>query len=464
MTTAQWQDEVTWAAGIWGAADLGDPRRTKRVVQVAAQLATQPDASLPQQCGGWAGLKAAYRLLSNPQISPVDLNAPVWQATLKQARSVPGVVLFVQDGTDLNFAHHPYTSGLAKAPKNDQGHLKVQTTLSVVPGGHQCDLGVLGVAHQQTWVRTTSRQGEVRAARYQRWNEGEVWAESLEACGAPPAGALWVSVSDRGSDDFKYFQRAVAAGWQLVARAARTRQVKVGAQVGSLFPVIRAQPSVAELHLELAARPGHPAGPVTVQVSYQQLSVSPPKNAPAPKGAALTMWVVRAWSVVDDLEWILLTTVPVHTVQDTVQIVVWYAHRWVIEEYHKALKTGCRFEASQLQTALSLQRLLALLSPVAARLLALRSLSRTHPDDLARRYIALDLIRLVARKRHLNTAPEHLTLRAFWHALAQIGGFIGRRRDGDPGWQTLWRGWAWLTQAAWLLDLDVSVSLYPTSG
>ena len=179
---------------------------------------------------------------------------------------------------------------------------------------------------------------------------------------------------------------------------------------------------------------------------------------------ALTMWAVRAWSPQAELEWILLTTVPVHTPEDALQIVVWYAHRWVIEEYHKALKTGCRFEASQLQTAAALQRLLALLSPIAARLLTLRSLSRTQPEDLAQHHVPLDLIRLVERKRQLKTPAEQLTVRAFWHAVAQIGGFIGRRRDGEPGWQTLWRGWSWLINAAWVLDIHVSVSLQPTSG
>jgi len=456
MQDGDWLEAGEWAEELWGQAELGDQRRTKRVVRLAAQLAAQPGQHLPQQCGNWADLKAAYRLLNHPALTPAQLSRPVWQTTLTRARQAHGPVLFIQDGSELNFTHHPKTKGLGYGGNPQQRSLLLHSMLCIQPQGERQHLQVLGVAAQRAWIRTELRGKEQRKERYERWNENDVWGDLLALSGPPPEQTHWVCVSDRGSDDYGYFLEAQRLGWHLLARAARTRRVEVDGQAASLFPAVRAQPSVAQVALHLRGREGQAAQTLTLNVSFTPVTLQAPKNGPHREAQPLAMWAVRAWSASSKHEWILLSTVPVLSVVDALERVNWYAHRWVIEEYHKALKTGCQFEARQLESADGLQRLLSLLSPVAARLLALRSLSRTAGDELATAHLPLALVRLVVRKGGRSTTPEAWTLRDFWRGVAQLGGFLGRKHDGEPGWQTLWRGWLRVLDMAWAAEIDVN--------
>lgn len=456
MQDGDWLEAGPWAEELWGQVDLGDQRRTKRVVRLAAQLAAQPGEHLPQQCGTWAELKAAYRLLNNPALTPTQLSQPVWQHTLDRAREACSPILFIQDGSELNFTHHPKTKGLGYGGNPRQRSLMLHTMLCVQPQGQRQHLQVLGVAAQQSWLRTEQRGQEPRHQRYERWNENDLWGELLTQSGSPPQQTQWVCVSDRGSDDYGYFLEAQRMNWHLLARMARTRRAVVNGQAVSLFDALRAQPSVAEVALHLRGRQGQAAQILMLQISFTPVTLQAPKNGPHRHAAALSMWAVRAWSKDTKHEWLLLSTVPVLTVADALERVNWYAHRWVIEEYHKALKTGCQFEARQLETAEGLQRLLSLLSPLAARLLALRSLSRRGGDELATAHLPSELVQLVIRKLNVPATPETWTVRDFWRGVAQLGGFIGRQRDGEPGWQTLWRGWLRVLDMAWAADISPS--------
>ena len=132
---------------------------------------------------------------------------------------------------------------------------------------------------------------------------------------------------------------------------------------------------------------------------------------------------------------------------DALQVIRYYEKRWLIEEYHKCLKTGCALETRQLETAGGLEALLGFLAIIAVRLLQLREASRQHPEAPARHYVAPELMTTV--QRYLKLPPGDLTLRQFWRAVARLGGFLARKSDGDPGWQTLWRGWLKLQDLAW---------------
>jgi len=158
----------------------------------------------------------------------------------------------------------------------------------------------------------------------------------------------------------------------------------------------------------------------------------------------LTVWLVRVWEAeppegVEPLEWILLTSVPTLTVEDAWARVEWYTCRWLAEDYHQCLKTGCSLEQRQLQTYDGLIRLLGFLALIAVRLLQLRELARLEPERLATDAVPRDVVRVVA---YLAGVPlSTLTLGAFWRTVAQRGGYQGRKGDGPPGWKTLWRGW-----------------------
>ena len=151
------------------------------------------------------------------------------------------------------------------------------------------------------------------------------------------------------------------------------------------------------------------------------------------------MWEVNAPPDVKALEWRLLTSLPVTDVAAGWRARDWYRCRWLVEEYHKCLKTGCRLEPRHLQCKESLVRLLALLIPVAVHLLQLRHLARHHPAQLAQQQLPPDLVRVVVALAQV--APDTLTLAHFWRTVAQQGGCQAGNGDGSPGWQVLWRGW-----------------------
>jgi hypothetical protein len=152
---------------------------------------------------------------------------------------------------------------------------------------------------------------------------------------------------------------------------------------------------------------------------------------------------------VEPIECVLLTSESVHSFEDASRYVDWYGCRWVIEEWHKVEKTGCRLEASQLKNAEAIKCLAALTAVVAVRMLQLRDLARAGKEDsesspanqpsASQAVVPWTWLVVVA---HLGKCrPEELTPRVFWQSIARRGGFVGRRSDGAPGWQTIWRGW-----------------------
>jgi hypothetical protein len=158
------------------------------------------------------------------------------------------------------------------------------------------------------------------------------------------------------------------------------------------------------------------------------------------------MWLVHAVEVnapkgAEPIEWVLITSIPVENFDDAWRILGYYEKRWLIEEWHKALKTGCRLECRQLKSKGGLERIAGLLSVVAVRLVQLKSAARTTPDRPAREVVPLSWIRmlLAARKRSKLTAT--MTIGEFYREVAKLGGFLGRKSDGEPGWITIWRGW-----------------------
>ena len=175
----------------------------------------------------------------------------------------------------------------------------------------------------------------------------------------------------------------------------------------------------------------------------------PKQKSPYLKGlsaAPIAMWAVHAVEVdppkdVEQVEWILLTSLPVAGFGDAWRILEYYEKRWLIEEYHKALKTGCRVESRQLQSKEGLERLTALLSVIAVRLLQLKSAARTNPTRPARNVVPLHWIKMLLAARKKSKLTVAMTIRRFYREVAKLGGFLGRKSDGEPGWITIWRGW-----------------------
>ena len=461
-----------WAEATFGGARLGDPRRTRRLVQTAAALATRPDASLPQQLSDPAALKGAYRLFASEAVTFEAVLDPHLAQTHAQATAAP-LVLLVQDTTELDLSAHPATTGVAPVGSGKHHGFHLQTVLAVTPDP-RLPLGVLAA---EPWLREpVPARGESSAQRQHRARESDVWVRMVDAVGPPPDGARWVHLADRGADCFPFFAACRQTGTDVLVRIAQNRRVTDAEEAdGYLIDVLRDQPAADRRPLAVPARPalrGRPAQPArdtAVAVSWTALRLKPPVHQPRGQGRPdpIPVWAVRVWepdpppAPAEPVEWLLVTTVPVVTAADAWERRDWYAARWIIEDFHQCLKTGCRAEETQLRDGTNHWRRLALLLPLAARVLLLREASRATPDAPATVVADPMTLRLVALRTRL---PEATTVAMFARQVARLGGYQGRTRDGPPGWRTLWRGWWYVQTLLEGVELAQTLAEPPTCG
>ena len=440
-----------WAQQQFGSVKLGDQRRRQRVVEMAEGMAREPMGSLPQQMGSWKAQKGAYRLLGNVRVSHAGLSEPHWQKTREEAGKAGTVVLLVQDFTKLEYLGHPATVGLGEISKRVMGGLWVHNTLAVLPKSKR----VIGLAYQQVWSRPArqSPEKEKKAHRRKRSDRQSLrWLRAVTAIGKPPETVKWVHVADRESDAFELFETILNTGADFCIRIVQERRLAdwTEEQPTYLLKKVRDVPEMGQRTLDIPAGPTQAARQAHLAVSWQSITIRKPRNTPGEE-KHITVWVVRTWEPepppdVEPIEWLLLTSVPVQSLPEALERIEWYTCRWVIEEYHRCLKTGCQIEKSQLRHADRLQRLLAFLSILAVRLLQLRDLSRATPHLLALDHVDPVLVQIIAW--YAKKEPNKLSLGSFWFEIAKLGGFPARKSDGAPGWLCLWRGWLQLLDMA----------------
>jgi Transposase DNA-binding/Transposase DDE domain/Transposase Tn5 dimerisation domain len=437
-------DPAHWAHAQFGGAKLGHRRRTKRLVRLATQIAIDSMASLPDQTETWADLKAAYGFFDNDAVTFPAVATPHWERTRDCG---PGRWLILNDTTELDFGPKrrikeigPVGSGIG------QGFLLHNALMTDSVTG-----AIRGLAGQELFLRKPAPKGESRSQRRKRERESEVWGRVIEAIGLPPSGAQFVHVMDRGADDFEVFCRTQRQQCDWVVRL-KTLHRRVQDSQGIERPldeICREIPPSCCYELALRARPGQTARTARVEVSYTRVTMLVPRQpadslkslAPEP----IAGWVVQVREIdppegVEPVDWVLFTSLAVETVEEALQVVAYYKARWGIEEFHKALKTGCNIERRQLKTAARLAPLVALLSVQAVRLIQLKAVARAEPNRPTEELVPQRYVQMLERCRKL--APGALgRVRDFFRTLAKLGGFLGRKGDGEPGWLTIWRGW-----------------------
>jgi Transposase DNA-binding/Transposase DDE domain len=441
MNTQEVLDAKSWAERTFGGVQLHDMRRTRRTVQAATRLAENPLGSLPAQMQTWRETKALYRLLDEPDVSFAALMQPHLQQTRDQAHASP-VVLLVQDTTDIDLSHRHKISGVGQIGNERGRGFFVQTVLAVRPETRE----VLGCMAQEPFVRIPAPQGEQRYQRRKREErETDVWIRQVHTIGTPAAGSVWVHVGDRGADMFPFFQACQATQTHFLVRAAQNRRVQQDEEeITYSLTQARAFPSQAIRPFEVPARHGHKGRSTQVQLAFGPMTLLPPRHEPRAGKDPVTVWVIRVWEEQapegeEPLEWILVTSVPTTTLEQAWERVDWYRHRWLVEDYHQCLKSGCRIEERQLQTVDGLIRLLGLLSPLAVRLLQIRGYARSQPERPAHEVIEPLMLAVVAQRS--GQAPATMTIGSFWMEVARLGGYLARSHDGPPGWRTIWKGW-----------------------
>jgi len=432
-------ETTEWSEATFGKVKLGDSRRTRRVVQSGARMAANPQGSIPRQMQSWPAAKAVYRLMNEPEVTHAGLMQPHWEQTRQQA-SEAEVVIIIQDTTDLDYTGRE-VAGLGPIGDGRGEGFRLHSALAIQPVPRE----VMGLMYQWPLIRQAAPvPPESSYQRAKRARESQLWENAVAAIGHAPQGTCWVHMGDRGSDIFGFFQACLEHGCHFLVRAQEDRRVQVGPNetVTHLKTFARTLPAQDTKTLTVTDDTKHPRD-ATVLVGGSALTIQPPFHSRhLPPIAA---WVIRVWEVdpppdvETPLEWILVTSLPTATLAQLHQRITWYELRPIVEDYHQCLKTGCHLETRQLKTKDRLWRLLGILGVVAVRLLQLREWARQDPARLAHAHFPPDLVHVVALLA--GVSPDRLTVGHLWHCIAQQGGFLGRRRDGSPGWQTLWQGW-----------------------
>jgi len=441
MTVA---DPNAWAEQHFGQVELGDRRRTRRAVRVAAQMACHPSASIPEQACSWSETKASYRLFSEEEVTFEALGSPNWRSTRQLAGEYERV-LMIQDTSCLDFTGHPAAEEMGPIGDHRGRGFLIHSTLAVNPDGPG---EVLGLAYQMLFCRQPTPDKETPTERKRRARESEIWRTSMREVGAPRPGRQWIHVCDRYPDDFETFNTSRQVGTDFVIRIAQNRRAALGHEAsepagGHLLDLARSLEPSGGKTLSLRRRPQRQPREAKLLVAFASITLFPSWLA-GRDAAALRAWVVRVWEMdtpegEDPIEWILLTTVPVTDLEGAVTIAFWYSLRWLIEEYYKCLKTGCSAEKRQLETTERLRACIGVLAVVAVRLLQLKQYARIDPERPAKTCAPPGHLQILAA--YLNRPIEGWTIREFWREVARLGGFLARKGDSEPGWLTIWRGW-----------------------
>jgi len=430
---------------------------------LAKALAEQPGKMIPELFTRKYDIDATYDLLDEGEVVPDAIQARHRRLVMAELRT-PGRYLLVEDTTFPSYTHRkqpiPGLGPIGDSEPGQQGFLlhsilALRAPLSSAPdgSGHRPPVTVLGLADQQYLVRSprdpdTPKQAGSRQ-RQIRDRESDRRLDSGKRIGRAPSdpAVRWVRVADREADIYEYMESCRELGHGFLIRVSQNRILlnpADGQRLGLVFEHIAGVAPVGGMYLDLRGRDGQVARRAKLLISCGPVRVRAPERAgrAAGTGAPIDCWFIRVWEVdppegVEPLEWVLYTDAPIECLSEALTAVMDYATRFVIQEFHKSLKTGMKVEKLQLERGNRLFAAIAVMSVVALRLLDLRELGRHMPDAPAA-CTGLDKLELeilsLAVKRELRTVADVLL------ALGRLGGHMNRRRDGLPGWITLWRG------------------------
>jgi len=435
-----------WAEEELGRADFGDHRLTNRLVTIARDFYDRPQGSVPHACESRAKTKAAYRFFENPATTMDKVLQSHYEAGVgRMAREE--VVLAVQDTTSLDYSAHPATEMLGPIAFTANGliGLLVHDTIAFTVDG--TPLGLLDV---QCWARDPHDIGK-KKRRHQlpiEHKESNKWlvsfrklAQAQKRC---PNTTL-VSVGDREADIYELFDLALKeeSGPRLLVRAVQDRCLAEGQE--HLWSTMARQPACGVQEVRVPRRGRRAARTARLDVRFARVALKPPRDKAHLE--ELAVWAVYAREAdhpdgVEPVEWMLLTTAEVASFEQALERIRWYTVRWGIEIYHRTLKSGCKIEERQLGHADRIESCLAIDMVVAWRIFHLTKLGRETPDVVCTVFFeeAEWKALLAYITRNPTPPPRPPSLREATRMVAGLGGFLGRKCDGEPGAKSLWLG------------------------
>lgn len=460
-----------WAQQQFGSCELGDRRRTKRLVSYAAAQMEDPRASTNSICrGNDAVAEGAYRLLRNKHVKPEAIEQGPFSYTAEETAKRE-VVLAIQDTSSVSYPHSvvEQLGDVGGGRSGDKGRgFWVHSTLMVDAQSRE----PIGLIDQVRWMRDKDREPSRHQRKERRYEDKESykWQQAHECMTARlHTTTNVISVADREADVFEYLHYLDTNNQRFVVRAAQDRALEpLETTDGQLWQFMAKQPVIGTRTVEIRQRgaqratsgqkqrPARKARTAQLEVRAAQTTLRVPKS----KAGECNRIVVRVVYLleidppeegVEPCEWMLLTTEPIDTVEQVKCIIGYYETRWLIEEFHKAWKTGCGVELRRQQSVDNLERLMVILAPMAVQLLRLRTLAQSDSSAPCDSVLSEDqwrclYVKLLPKKRTTRRKPrlprKPPTLAWALESIAKLGGWRRTKSNPLPGWITLWRGWS----------------------
>lgn len=445
----------SWVEEEMAAIDVGDERLDRRGKILLERFAAEPGASIPAACHGWDETQAAYRFFDNPKVDGRKVLLPHRQATLARMRAEP-VVLLVQDTSELDYTR-PGEVVEGAGPLNYEGRIGFLDHSHVAFTPQRLCLGVVDA---QIWGRSSEEFGKGQERKHDpietkesfRWLEG--YRLACQIAREIPETQV-VNICDREADIYELFLegtrqwRFSRAEWIVRARENRSlpeRDPEAGPNVHQkLFDTMARAPLLAQRVLRLPKTPKRAAREAVVEIRARAVTLNPPyrRNAKLPEVTvhAILVREIDAPEGVEPVEWLLLTSLPIDTLEQVLRVIEYYTCRFQIEVFFRVLKTGCKVEQLQLETRERLEPCLMLYKIVSWRVLYLTMLGRECPQLPCDLIFAEEEWKSVWVISTQSAPPKQApSLERFLAMLAGLGGYLGRKHDGPPGPQTLWIG------------------------
>jgi hypothetical protein len=440
------------AQGYFGSERIfPDLRLDTRLLDTFNRMEQCPEGTLPKKLARRSELVGGYRLFNNPRVRPQAMLEAHRRRCLDRLNGYQGRLLLLHDTTVLDYSGLDVEDLGQVGDGHGQG-LYAHNSLAVLPQTREV-VGLMGqILHRRERVPQKETR-DVRRVRQSR--ESRLWKQAVEGQPAMPPGVVVTDVTDRGSDVMEYIWHEVTAGREFIVRSQHNRKLaaedtrepyieKLHDRLRSLSPMGRYAVRVA------VSRGGWREA--TIAVAFEPVRILPPRQARGEHGKEpMVLWGLIAReelspealaSGAEPIEWMLLTNRPLDSIEQAIEVVEHYACRWVIEDYHKAQKTGCGIEELQLTTRHGLDNAITMLSVLAVHVLRLRCCARDASSrDQPARLHEEDLKVEVAGRASQHPDWRKMTVWDYYIAIARLGGYMLNPRKRPPGWQVLWRGY-----------------------
>lgn len=433
----------TWASQQFGHSNLGDPRRTQRLIKLASSLAKSPGISVSKLSESPAEMEGAYRFIRNEHISAEAIAESGFKATATVAKNY-GTLLALEDTTTLSFKHHSVKEELGHVNQGNRCRgIQAHSVLLFAPEEQE----VIGLIEQQRWTRDIQKRGQRNRHAQRAYQTKESYKWELASIHMQKrledTMSRVISVCDREADLFEYLTYKTQHNQRFVVRSMQSRCIEEDED--KLYHFASQLHRAGQRKVHVAQKGGRKARDVTLDIKYAPVTLKVPANK---QGEVIKLYYVGCLENSPDdkaLSWHLMTSEPIQSKEDALKIVEYYERRWLIEDYHKCWKTGgTQVESLRMQSRENLERMIVVQAFLATRILQLRFMKsiKNQAQKSCENILSTTAWKLLWLKRE-KTKPPKVAPDIDWayNQLAMLAGWKNSKQNGRAACKTLWEGW-----------------------